>query len=342
MQYRSETALASLPFGKGSQLDFTTVEACGRFLEGLPERPSRFDALGDEKRFRLQLRSIKFSSLHLLAGTGTAKSVEHLSNRLAVVIPFGNCESVIRVPGATYRWASPHHAFLIPPGVRVDAESTAGAFMRVDIDTDALTKIVAGVADSRGFNPAIDLYSVRTLPMRIADMHWQSILRSFCGTIDAFGCNEVALHTSGFDDLVARTLAMMIRPDLFCDLPSRPKHYVPFDLDPLIEIVMENLGQRITLSDLESWSGRSARSLQLDFKERFGIGPMQWIRDQRLNRIHQRLANKQDCRTIREIAAEFGVLRMATLVTEYQKHFGELPSDTRKRGAVRARRVYEN
>lgn len=335
MPFRSQQPLAPLPFGIGSQLDFVSIETCGRFLEQLPERPSRFDAIGDEKQFRLQLRSIKFPSLHLLSGTGTAKSVDHLSSRLAIVIPFGDCESVIRADGATYHWSSPHHAFLIPPGLRVEAESTAGAFLRIDIETSALTKVVAGMVGD-GVAAAIDLHTPRTLSMRAGEINWQSVIRSFCGTVDAFGCREDQMVASGLDDLVVRTAAMMIRPDLFFKFQAPWRYENRFDLEPLVERIMDNLGQRITLSELETWSGRSARSLQLDFKQRFGVGPMQWIRDQRLQRIHQRLANKQEHRPIREIAAECGVLRMPTLVAEYQKQFGELPSDTRSRIRGRA------
>ena len=52
-----------------------------------------------------------------------------------------------------------------------------------------------------------------------------------------------------------------------------------FDLEPLLEVIAANLGGRLTLADMERWSGRTARTIQLAFQRRFGFGPMQWVRD---------------------------------------------------------------
>jgi len=87
----------------------------------------------------------------------------------------------------------------------------------------------------------------------------------------------------------------------------------------------------VTLADMERWSGRSARSIQLAFEKRFGIGPMQWLRERRLDLVRERLLASRDGETVREIAAACGMHRLATLIPEYTRRFGEKPSETLRR-----------
>lgn len=95
-----------------------------------------------------------------------------------------------------------------------------------------------------------------------------------------------------------------------------------------LPVIEANLGRRVALPDMEAWSGRTARALQLAFQKRFGIGPMQWLRDRRLELVRARLLAAEPGATIREIAAACGMPRMATLIPEYSSRFGELPSET--------------
>jgi len=106
------------------------------------------------------------------------------------------------------------------------------------------------------------------------------------------------------------------------------------DLEPLLERIRANIGGRVTLADMEEWSDRSARTIQLAFQTQFGVGPMQWLRDQRLDLIRDRLLTAPDGATIAEIAKACGISRVATLAPEYAQRFGELPSETlaRRRG----------
>ncbi len=326
-----------LPFGAGRALEFDCVAACGAFLQGIPHRPSRFDSLGPADRFRLNLSALSFPAVHLLAGSGTAKAVTHESPRATLVIPFGRCESRIQAGPARYRWASPHHAFFIPAGQRVEAESTAGAFLRLDLEASALAAIAPGIATlapgpGPGPDPVIDLESARPVPLQAGGTDWLHVFRSICQTVDAFGGDDRRLTATGLDDVVLRTAILMLAPDLHRERPGESRAARRVGLDPLLEQMMDRLAERITLSDLEAWSGRSARAIQLAFRSRFGVGPVQWLRDRRLDRIHERLAAGADAATIRELARACGIDRMATLIPEYRRRFGELPSQTRRGG----------
>lgn len=327
--------LLQMPFGGPSALEFTDEAACGEFLAKLPDAPSRFGRLGNAEPFRIRLRNVPLPGVSVLAGAQTPKAVDHWSRRLTLVIPFGRCETVLRAGRQEFRWAAPHEAFFIPAGERIEAESTSGAFVRFDIVEQALLRTAAGMAGL--VEPkAVPLNIERSRPvaLQVRGMNWLPVIKAHCEAVDAYGCDPAALTAAGQDDAVLRTVVMMLRPDLF----FAPQWVSPpvrsFDLDALLEQIEANLGRRVTLADMEAWSGRTARALQLAFQKRFGIGPMQWLRDRRLELVRARLLAAEPGATIREIAAACGMPRMATLIPEYSSRFGELPSET----LARARR----
>lgn len=330
-------ALDPLPFGNGSAHAFDDVASCTTFLARLPERPTVFDALGPKSRFHVRLKTVHLPGLALVAGSSTPKVVDHESRRAALVIPFGRCGAVIHIGRDEHRWASPHHAFFIPAGTPVTAESTAGSFMRIDMDETALTAAAEGMSETgpnNGRKPAaIDAQTPRTVSMKSAGLNWLPQIRAICSSIDALRCDTGLIHGVGLDDIVLRSVAMMLRPDLAASGESDRSATRGFDLDPLLERLTASLGQRITLSDMEAWSGRTARSIQLAFQKRFGIGPMQWLRQRRLDVIHARLSSPGESATVRQIARECGIPRMATLLAEYARRFGERPAETRQRRA---------
>ena len=324
--------LPAIPFGAAQAASFDTEAACGEFLARLPDAPSRFGAIGPSVDFRVKVRNVSLPGVSLVAGASTAKATDHCSRRLALVIPFGRCETLLRAANGDHRWAAPHHAFFIPAGDHIGAESTAGAFLRLDIVADDLVRTAAGMAghaDGRG--GVLDLHTPRPVSLRVGDGSWLAAIRSLCGSVDALGCNAARIEAAGLDDVVLRTVVMMLRPDLFLDrrwneLPTRG-----FDLDPLLEMIVARLGGRVTLADMEAWSGKAARTLQVAFRKRFGMGPMEWLRERRLDAVRARLLAAPPGATVTGIARECGIARMATLIPEYVRRFGERPSATLRR-----------
>ena len=241
---------------------------------------------------------------------------------------------MVRSERREYPWASPHHGFFIPADLHVEAESTAGAFLRLDIPTEALKRTAAGMA---GEDPQAkrDLFVrvPRTVPLQWAGEDWLAVVRGLCGSIDAYGCDPQRLAAAGIDDVFLRTVVMMLAPERFVAPPAEPVPARSWGLEPLLERIEAGLGGRVTLSDLESWSGRSSRAIQIAFQKRFGVAPMQWIRDRRLERLRAMLVAAPADATIRELARSCGLMRMSTLIPEYERRFGELPSATlRRRG----------
>jgi AraC-like DNA-binding protein len=322
--------LAPLPFGAATAMSFDSEAACGEFMARFPDAPSRFGAIGPAAKFRIRLRNVALPDVSLVAGAGTAKATTHLGRRAALVIPFARCETVLRTAAGTHRWAAPHHAFFIPAGEQIAAESTAGAFLRLDIVEDALARTAAGMAGEDADTRAIDLRVPRPVPLQALGSSWLPAIQSLCDTVDALGCDAGRLAAAGIDDVILRTVVTMLRPELALDAGRNERsRAVCFDL--LLERITAHLGGRLTLADMERWSGLSARTIQLAFQRRFGLGPMQWVRERRLDLLRARLLAAPRDAKVSMLAASCGFTRLATATVAYAERFGELPSETLRR-----------
>jgi len=122
---------------------------------------------------------------------------------------------------------------------------------------------------------------------------------------------ELDADTDGDCDDVADTLLEMGEPDA--------------DAEP------------VSLADVCEHLGVSARALQLAFRQHTGETPMAYLRNIRLDQIHDRLrhAKPGESMSVSQLAADYGFLHLGHFAGHYQARFGELPNQTRKALDVR-------
>lgn len=83
--------------------------------------------------------------------------------------------------------------------------------------------------------------------------------------------------------------------------------------------------------------GISRRHLEIVFKNNYGISPSKYIQIVKLNEFRSALmAEKNFDKNIGDIAADFEFWHLSRLAQSYKLHFGELPSETRKKMRVAA------
>jgi len=96
--------------------------------------------------------------------------------------------------------------------------------------------------------------------------------------------------------------------------------------------VKETSSYPLTISELCQITGVGRRTLQYCFEHGFGISPIQYIRDCRLNEIRRILLNNEDKDIIiSDVALDYGFYHIATFNSQYKHLFGETPSQTMKR-----------
>jgi len=93
--------------------------------------------------------------------------------------------------------------------------------------------------------------------------------------------------------------------------------------------IKDNIDRPITLQDLCDHLSTSQRSLNYAFKSTYGIPPMEYLKVVRLNQVRRALRRADpSVDQVRSIAVRFGFWHLSRFSADYQKAFGETPSET--------------
>ena len=159
-------------------------------------------------------------------------------------------------------------------------------------------------------------------------------LRMIHTAIDADGRVNTMLQ---LDDLVRRLLVMLLLPQLLHGdgdghdtgpkLGQEERQQDPYSHDALVQWLLANRQEPLSLSDIEQRSCYSRRSLQYTFRQRYGCGPTQWLRRQRLERAMTILDQSRPGLTVNQLAQDCGYLSQAAFSRDFLRRFGQRPSE---------------
>ncbi len=137
------------------------------------------------------------------------------------------------------------------------------------------------------------------------------------------------------DDLLCRQFALLLCPKLDSIVgdglqasnSSRERVF-----EDLLEWLRARLREPVSLSELELRTGYSRRTLQLAFQQRFGCGPMQWVRRQRLEQARLALLSPLPGCTVGAVASRFGFSSLPVFSRDFQRYYGMRPSELLREG----------
>jgi AraC-like DNA-binding protein len=129
------------------------------------------------------------------------------------------------------------------------------------------------------------------------------------------------------DDLLLRQIVEVLAPALLADRTAPDPEVSDCAIDALVDWIHAHCHEPISLSELEQRSHYSRRSLQYAFKARFGCGPMQYLRRQRLWLARRRLEDPGPECNVSSIASACGYLSLASFSRDFQRRFGTSPSN---------------
>ena len=105
------------------------------------------------------------------------------------------------------------------------------------------------------------------------------------------------------------------------------KGVAPYHLRRAEEFICGNLDEPITRDQLAEVSSCSIRTLSRSFEKKYGIGPMSFIKQRRLDAAYLNLLSaKPGAATVTQVAIEYGFTHIGKFAIEYRKAFGESPS----------------
>lgn len=137
------------------------------------------------------------------------------------------------------------------------------------------------------------------------------------------------------DPLVARDFEQLVMTSLLQSVPHnysealrrRDGRVAPRDVRRAADYLRENAAQPVTLGDLVRASGVAGRTLLKHFRDVYGVPPMRFLRNHRLQRVREELLQARGTQ-VSEIALRWGFGHFGRFAAEYRKRFGESPSQT--------------
>ena len=141
---------------------------------------------------------------------------------------------------------------------------------------------------------------------------------------------EAGLAT--LEDFIAATL-LMIQPSNYTQSILHPgRSPASRTLRRAVEYIECHLAEELNVSQIAEAVGCSTRTLQNAFASELNTTPLSYIKDQRLQRVHDELRDSAvasfNMHSISDIARSWGFTHMGRFAACYRSRFGENPSDT--------------
>ncbi len=332
--WRSATA-APLPFIKlpgASLASSNTVDFGGVVGTFLPLQVHRWDHPDRDQPFINHSGCIRLGDITLLATWGSAINGEvEQKCEAQLVLPYIAGINDFKIDRQNYVFRS--SCFFIPAThnrIQINCSLCSG----IIISFPPLSLLPVAQAMAGGGFDALPLRAALEQPAilsRRADPRRAQVQQLLMETM-AYVERTMAIGGAinpmlNLDDLIRRLIVMLLLPDLLeaaSDSSSRVSE--PFVHDALVEWALAHLHEPISLSDLERRSSYSRRSLQYAFKQRFGCGPMQWLRQQRLSKAKAMLEQPGVRRSLLEVSQACGYLSQASFSRDFLARYGERPS----------------
>lgn len=210
---------------------------------------------------------------------------------------------------------------------------------RLELDPERLGQLAAELADHRlsparfrrRLQTALPLQPKQSPQRELGDALLQLLQLSSWEPLH----QERHLERVGLDRAIQRLIVLLLCGDLIQTARHRQEPHRGSKnqiFDQLLDWIDATLHRPIQLSDLVEQSGYSQRSLRNFFQERFGCGPIHWIRSRRLQGARARLLSPEAGDTVSAIAANFGYPHLSQFSRDFQKAYNIRPSDLLREG----------
>lgn len=148
------------------------------------------------------------------------------------------------------------------------------------------------------------------------------------------GLLQHPLASQRLEQVVMESL-LLAQPHNYSDALRSPSSSAgPRPVAQAVELLRSDPGRAWTVSELAGNVNVSVRSLQEAFRRSMSSTPMAYLRELRLEQIHDELAGAEPgAVTVTEIAAKWGITHFGRFAASYQRQYLEKPSETMRREA---------
>ncbi|MGN6309073.1 MAG: AraC family transcriptional regulator [Xanthobacteraceae bacterium] len=297
------------------------VESCTRTL-----RPHRLLMRGKSAKLATRLHHVQIGQLSLnrlrYGGDVTVAPFVPEEDNFLITLPlhgaarfhYGNASTEVE----------PHRGAIVGPyrEFRFDIDSRFDQIV-LRLDRRRVEAVCAGLSGAETIAPV-------NFELALTDMpnFWNRLLEA-AASLSASG---VALsHPRLFvhlEELIIETL-LLSQPNNFTSIVSTDGDRTHSrQVRRAMEHMREHIAEPLRMSEVARACGLSLRSLQVGFQRDLGISPRQWLREQRLERVHATLSTApRGSVTVTDVALQWGFFHLGEFAAHFKARFGEKPSD---------------
>jgi AraC-like DNA-binding protein len=327
-------ALPPLAFGQQRAVQFRDADRMSEALTRAGSVQMKHRSAEPEGAFGAQMAAIHTRSLRLVALSSAAFHVEASGAPSGLLMVPLHGSTITRRGARTYEWGKDQGALYLPPGGCI-AQSTARSVLGIDIDPadfHRITEVMLGRAPKPSSRFSFARPTFVDTPSSRFD--FCGVIEGIAATMDRLGGDANLIERAALDDALIRVVALLLNFEEFSAEehdPSAPSAVVRM----ACEYIDAHLTSTITLTDLESITGLSRRSLQYAFRSGLGCTPMQWVLQRRLDAVRAHILSARPGETLTAIVGAY-FANLGEFARMYKHRYGELPSATLK-GALAKR-----
>lgn len=109
---------------------------------------------------------------------------------------------------------------------------------------------------------------------------------------------------------------------------------LPWYVRKALDVIDDRFRNEVTVAEIANDVGVSVRTLQVGFQRFVGATPANFLRNKRLDCLHQRLVDPASMATVTDLMLDCGIPHLSRYAEFYRSRFGCSPSDTIKRHRV--------
>ncbi len=158
-----------------------------------------------------------------------------------------------------------------------------------------------------------------------AGREWQELCRSIVSCAAGGLLTGHPLVRSNLAAALAGGLALVLAEER-----SVGPRATPARLRRAVEALEADPARPWTVAEIAAVAGCGVRTLQSDFREEYGVSPIEYLRSVRLAVIHEELsaADPHSGATVTDIALSWGMAHLGRFATAYRRRYGQSPSVT--------------
>ena len=323
-------ASPALLFGERDATRMTSYKVFGDRMNQASPGVNAYDPIGSPSDFYSKINTLKLPALQAVAVVMSPSYIDRASTQSAtLMVPIAG-EFDISLEGLQYQCGANLGNMYFPQG---SGQVKGSGDHRSQVSLQFEPRLLENTARTMLGLPSnavldLQLENPRVAPLTAAGQPFSTVLQHVGALIDLHQRDAKVLTQLGMQDILYRHIAMMLRPEVFLSQTDLPRATASAALVArLCDYMRANLNAGLTLTDLEAFSGLSARSLQLAFKKQLGCTPKQWLTEQKLHTVRAKLATADPSESVTSLVGAY-FPNLGDFARYYQRLFGELPSQT--------------